>query len=135
ARPLKLLLIDGDPALLRSLSDVLGSEGHRVATAAGGQEGLDAFHAALAGGAGFEAVITDLGMPGVDGRQVARGVKQASQATPVIMLTGWGRRMAEDGEMPEGVDYLLGKPPAMHQLRAVLARCAAAGATTGKAQA
>ncbi len=129
ADPLDLLLIDGDPELLRSLSDVLRAEGHRVTTAAGGQEGLDAFRGALAGGGRFDAVITDLGMPGVDGRQVARGVKRESPTTPVVMLTGWGRRMTEDGDMPEGVDHLLGKPPAMHQLRVVLARCAAAGAS------
>lgn len=121
---MRLLLIDGDPLLLSSLTDVLRTEGHLVTPAAGGQEGLDAFDAAVASATPFDAVITDLGMPGVDGRQVASAVKRQTPGTPVVMLTGWGRRMAEDGEVPAHVDYLLGKPPALSQLRAVLARCA-----------
>lgn len=125
APSMQLLLIDGDPLLLRSLADVLEAEGHRVTTASGGQEGIEAFDAALALGAPFEAVMTDLGMPGVDGRQVARSVKSKSPATPVVMLTGWGRRMTEDGELPAHVDHLLGKPPTLSQLRVVLGHCAA----------
>lgn len=124
APAMRLLLIDGDPLLLSSLTDVLREEGHLVAPVAGGQEGLDAFEAALASATPFDAVITDLGMPGVDGRQVASTVKRRAPGTPVVMLTGWGRRMTEDGEMPANVDHLLGKPPALGQLRAVLARCA-----------
>jgi hypothetical protein len=40
----------------------------------------------------------DLGMPYVDGRQVATAVKQASPSTPVFMLTGWGQRMADESD-------------------------------------
>jgi signal transduction histidine kinase/DNA-binding response OmpR family regulator len=120
---LNLLLIDGDPLLLQSLTDVLESEGHRVTPVDGGQRGIEAFDASIAGGQPFDAVITDLGMPVVDGRQVARSVKARSPGTPIVMLTGWGRRMAEDGELPAGVDHLLGKPPTLNQLRKVLAHC------------
>ena len=48
------------------------------------------FAAATQRGAAFDIVVTDLGMPYVDGRQVAAAVKAASAATPVILLTGWG---------------------------------------------
>lgn len=70
-------------------------------------------------------VITDLGMPRIDGNAVATGVKAMSPNTPVIMLTGWGRRMQEDGVLPAGVDHLLGKPARMSSLREVLASCVA----------
>jgi DNA-binding response OmpR family regulator/signal transduction histidine kinase len=122
---MNLLLVDDDPVLVRSLTDILESEGHRVTAAAGGQQGIDTFTAAVARGEPPDAVITDLGMPNVDGRQVAQAVKAFAPGTPVVMLTGWGRRMSEDGERPPHVDHLMSKPPRLTELRAVLARCAA----------
>jgi CheY-like chemotaxis protein len=110
--------VDDDPLLLRSLSDSLGTEGHTVVTAGGGHEGIAAFQAALSNQP-FDVVITDLGMPDVDGRSVAAAVKAGSPDTPVVMLTGWGRRMQEEGECPPHVDHLLAKPPRLPALRAV----------------
>jgi PAS domain S-box-containing protein len=118
SRALKILLVDDDPLLLRSLSETLTAEGHSVSTAAGGQEGIAVFQAAL-GAQVFDVVITDLGMPEVDGRSVAAAIKAASPGTPVVMLTGWGRRMQEEGECPPHVDHLLSKPPRLETLRAV----------------
>lgn len=117
-RALKILLVDDDPLLLRSLSETLATEGHSVLTAAGGGEGIEAFRSALSAQV-FDVVITDLGMPEVDGRLVAAAVKAASPGTPVVMLTGWGRRMQEEGECPPHVDHLLSKPPRLETLRAV----------------
>ncbi len=117
---LNLLIVDDDPMLCRSLRDALVSEGHRVAIADTGQGGIDMFRDALERGVPYEVVITDLGMPYVDGRAVARAVKQASPATPVIMLTGWGMRMSENGDVPAHVDRILGKPPKVRELREAL---------------
>ena len=123
-KSLKILLIDDEVALLSALSETLEGEGHLVTSAGGGQEGLDLFKASLKAG-GYDVVITDLGMPRVDGNAVATGVKSMSPNTPVIMLTGWGRRMQEDGVLPAGVDHLLGKPARMSSIREALARCMA----------
>lgn len=120
-RPLRILLIDDDPVVLNSLGDTLGHDGHAVVTASGGQAGIDSVLEALAAGRPFDAVITDLGMPYVDGRRVAAAVKQANAATPVIMLTGWGRRLAVDGDLPPHIDLMLPKPPKLQALRAALA--------------
>jgi CheY-like chemotaxis protein len=100
---------------------VLEGDGHRVASADGGRSGIDAFQRELSTGTAFDLVITDLGMPYVDGRQVAAAVKAASAATPVILLTGWGRRMLAEHEIPAHVDRLLSKPPRLSELRAALA--------------
>jgi DNA-binding response OmpR family regulator len=62
-------------------------------------------------------------MPYVDGRQVATAVKQASPTTPVIMLTGWGQRMADQGDLPAHVDRVLSKPPKLRELNAALVQC------------
>ncbi|HSI60548.1 MAG TPA: PAS domain S-box protein [Ideonella sp.] len=121
--PLRILLVDDDPVLLRSLRDALEGDGHTAQTAPGGQAGIDAFVAARQAGAPYQVVITDLGMPHVDGRQVAAAIRRQSPGTPVILLTGWGQRMAEDGDMPEGVDLVLSKPPRLNALREALAQC------------
>jgi signal transduction histidine kinase/ActR/RegA family two-component response regulator len=120
-RPLKLLIIDDDPLVIESLQSVLVNEGNAVAAANGGQQGIDMFAASVAGNTPFEAVITDLGMPYIDGRKVALAVKAASPITPVILLTGWGQRLRSDNEIPDGVDRVLSKPPKLRELRAVLA--------------
>ena len=110
--------------LLRSVGEALTDAGHHVQAESGGLKGIDAFAAALGTPASFDVVITDLGMPHVDGRQVASAVKAASPATPVVMLTGWGRRMLEDRERPPGVDHLMSKPPRLAALEQVLVLCA-----------
>ncbi len=115
---MRLLVIDDDPLLLESLRDTLAGDGHEVVTASGGQEGIDAFVGAPAGR--FHAVLTDLGMPYVDGRKVAETIKAHSFSTPVILLTGWGQRLVADDDIPPCVDHLIAKPPKLRDLRVVL---------------
>jgi signal transduction histidine kinase/ActR/RegA family two-component response regulator len=117
----RLLVIDDDPILVRSLREVLEQDGQLVTAVHEGATGVAAFEAALGEGKAFDAVITDLGMPGMDGRRVAAAIKQASPQTPVILLTGWGERMKAEEETPPHVDHLLSKPPKLSELRAVLA--------------
>ncbi|MEY4545502.1 MAG: hypothetical protein RL685_1697 [Pseudomonadota bacterium] len=137
ATQLDILLVDDDPLVIKSLRDMLASDGHCVTTAEGGQAGIAAFHAAQQRSKPFALVITDLGMPYVDGRKVASAVKAAAPATPVILLTGWGQRMAAEGGAPLHVDVVLSKPPKLRLLRdtvASLCQRAAAAPLTGAAQ-
>jgi signal transduction histidine kinase len=119
--PLRLLVIDDDPALLKSLSQTLADDGHEIVTCGSGQTGIDAFRAARKTGRPFAAVITDLGMPQVDGVQVAGAVKSLSATTPVFLLTGWGPDAGIEGEAPLHVDRVLNKPPKLRELREALA--------------
>jgi CheY-like chemotaxis protein len=64
-------------------------------------------------------------MPGLDGHQVARAIKAESPSTPVVMLTGWGMAMKEDGETAPEVNALLGKPVRIPELNGVLLRLTA----------
>jgi signal transduction histidine kinase/ActR/RegA family two-component response regulator len=121
---MRLLLIDDDPILLRSLRDVLGAEGHTIVVANDGVAGVAAFEGALREGMAFDAVITDLGMPKMDGRRVAAGIKLISPSTPILLLTGWGERLMAEGERPAHIDCVLSKPPKLRDLRAALAECA-----------
>lgn len=121
---LKVLCIDDQQSILDVLKIILQSAGHKVETALEGQSGLDAFRAAATLKDPFAAVITDLGMPGMDGRQVAKIIKQESY-TPVIMLTGWGDIMQAEGNHPEHIDAIISKPPGANQLLEILRNVAA----------
>jgi DNA-binding response OmpR family regulator len=120
-RSLRILLVDDDPLLLRSLRDALELDEHEVVTAEGGQAGIDAFASDVQAGKPFDVVITDLGMPYVDGRKVAARIRALGGHVPIVMLTGWGHRMAVTDDRPDHVDHVLSKPPKMAELRTVLA--------------
>ncbi|HEV7608565.1 MAG TPA: PAS domain S-box protein [Steroidobacteraceae bacterium] len=127
AGPLRILIVDDDPLLLKSLRDALETDGHDVTSANGGQAGIEAFVESHAEGKPFPVVITDLGMPHVDGRKVASTIKASVPETLVIMLTGWGRRLVAEGDVPPGVNQVLSKPPKLIELRAALSRASGAG--------
>jgi signal transduction histidine kinase/ActR/RegA family two-component response regulator/uncharacterized membrane protein affecting hemolysin expression len=124
-RPLRILLVDDDPLLIKSLQDTLQEDGHLVTATHGGHEGIEAFAAAAKRGECFDIVVTDLGMPHVDGRKVATSVKGVSPTTPVVLLTGWGQRLIATNDAPAHVDKVLAKPPRLHELRAALAELVA----------
>ena len=119
--PLRILVIDDDPLVLKALRHALEADGHIVVTADGGRQGIDQFSAARQRAEPFAVVFTDLGMPNVDGRSVARMIKAATPDTPVILLTGWGQRLRDESELPEHIDRVLSKPPKLIELRAALA--------------
>jgi signal transduction histidine kinase/AmiR/NasT family two-component response regulator/HAMP domain-containing protein len=120
--PLQILCIDDEPLLRELIKEILERDGHAVEVSDSGQSGLDEFRMARERGRPFDVVITDLGMPYLDGRQVAKAVKQESPSTPVVMLTGWGAFMKEDGNAPEQVDGIVSKPPRSRELREILSR-------------
>jgi len=118
---LRLLLVDDDPVLLKALEDALRGDGHAVTVANDGPSGIDAFEASL-GHERFDAVITDLGMPHLDGRRVAAAIKSLSADTPIILLTGWGRGLLSGVEGIPHIDIVLSKPPKLREVRAALGR-------------
>jgi signal transduction histidine kinase/CheY-like chemotaxis protein len=123
-RGLRILVVDDDPLPLKALRDTLEADGHQVVAADGGQAGIDAFVAAQKRGEPFTLVLSDLGMPHVDGRKVASVVKSASPGTPVVLVTGWGQGMHARNDVPSDVDRVLSKPPKLAELREALASLA-----------
>ena len=119
--PLRILLIDDDPLVLAPLKEILESDGHEVLATDDPRRGIEVFLAEQTRRP-FNVVITDLGMPHLDGRAVARAIKRVAN-TPVILLTGWGRRLDAEAQPTPDIDHVLGKPPRVRELRAALARC------------
>ena len=119
---LRVLCIDDEPLLRELLKEVLEFYHHEVEAADGGELGLDIFKKAKTAGKPFDVVITDLGMPGLNGREVAERIKSESPGTGVIMLTGWGTMLEERGEDVAKVDAVLSKPPRVNELVETLAK-------------
>jgi len=112
-----------DQRLLTVLSDMMRSGGHAVTTASSGEEALALFDPAA-----HDVVITDLGMPRVNGWQVAEGVKTRSPDTLVFLLTGWGEGVTAS-EASRFVDRVLAKPISADALLDQLAGLRRPGAT------
>jgi CheY-like chemotaxis protein len=113
----RVLLIDDDPLVLSSLAAMAEHAGCEVTPAETGAAGLAAFERALAG-ARFDIVITDLGLPGLRGDDVARTIKQLSPTTGVLVVTGQAPEAVRQ-QLPE-VDGVVGKPLRFAALRAAL---------------
>ena len=114
--PLRLLIVDDDPVVRLSLAAMLQQEGHQVVTAGDGETALAIFEAALSQGKPFDAVLTDLGMPRMNGVGLLRLVKKRSPSTPVIVMTGWGAEAK-----PQGADAVVSKPIRRRSLKEALA--------------
>jgi DNA-binding response OmpR family regulator len=115
------LLIDDDARLAALLDDNLRPQGVALVHAGGGQAGL----AALAGG-GFDAILLDVMMPGMDGLAVLRTLREAGHRVPVIMLTARGDEADRVVGLELGADDYVAKPfsprELLARLRAVLRR-------------
>lgn len=120
--PLRILCVDDEPLLRELIKELLARDNHEVEVSDNGKTGVEMFIQAQQNGEPFDLVITDLGMPYFDGRQVAKSIKAQSPATPVVLLTGWGAFMKEDCETPSQVDGILSKPPRLREIRETLKR-------------
>jgi two-component system, OmpR family, response regulator len=117
----RVLLIDDDARLAELLDDNLRPQGVSLVHAGGGQAGL----AQLQGG-GFDAILLDVMMPGLDGLAVLRTLRDAGHRVPVIMLTARGDEADRVVGLELGADDYVAKPfsprELLARLRAVLRR-------------
>jgi DNA-binding response OmpR family regulator len=117
----RVLLIDDDARLAELLVGYLEPQGVTLVHAGGGQAGL----AALAGG-GFDAVLLDVMMPGMDGLAVLRHIRDGGHRVPVLMLTARGDEADRVVGLELGADDYIAKPfsprELLARLRAVLRR-------------
>jgi CheY-like chemotaxis protein len=119
----RVLLVDDDPRLVSVLSDMLQAEGHQVTAATNGAEALALFDPGA-----HDVVITDLGMPRMNGWEVAERVKTRSPGTPVFILTGWGEGVSAH-ESSQFVDRVIAKPVSAESLLDQLAELKRPGAS------
>lgn len=115
----RVLLVDDNRPLVENLKEVLETEGVRAEIAADGEEALSRLEEAP-----FDAVITDMRMPGMDGLQVLREIRRRWPETPVIVMTAYARDSLAEEARAEGALGVLAKPLDLAHLTDLVARLA-----------
>ncbi|MDQ3804611.1 MAG: response regulator [Acidobacteriota bacterium] len=110
-RMTKILVVDDEEPVRELLSDILEDEGAEVTLAASGAEALAQFEAGK-----FDAVLTDLGMPGMNGWELLRLISERDQQVPLAVITGWGELVSTHEEKAARVEWVLTKPFSMSQI-------------------
>ena len=101
----KVLVVDDDPAVRKSIDRVLSGKGYAVITAESGEEALRKMNEEK-----YDLVYTDIRMPGISGLEVAEQVKAQRPWTPVVIITGYGTEAAEVRAKAAGVSGFVHKP-------------------------
>jgi PAS domain S-box-containing protein len=115
-RPLRLLLVDDEPKVRDTLAELLASHGHTVTPVSSGHAALSEFRSG-----GFDAVISNLGMAGMNGWEFAERLRDADTSIPILFVTGWGLREEEMSRMEKlRVSRCLFKPVRPEELDAAL---------------
>ena len=122
----KILIVDDEPLYRHGLFELLRRPNLKVDAAADGDEALRLFRRG-----GYQMVISDLSMPGLDGLGLMRAVKRESPSTPFVILSGVGTIQAALTAVRQGADDFLEKPVSREQINEVLARVAAPVAELG----
>jgi signal transduction histidine kinase/CheY-like chemotaxis protein len=103
---LRVLIVDDEPEVRSALADMLGTAGHTAFQAAGGREAL----AWLDAGQPVDLVLTDLGMPGMMGSEVARAIRGRWPHLKIGLMTGWDETEGLATDEISMVDFTLAKP-------------------------
>jgi two-component system NtrC family sensor kinase len=101
----KILLIDDEVAIIRVLSTSLKSDGYDVVTAYSGEEGLDIFRKESP-----DVILTDIKMPGMDGLEVLKKIKEINPESEVIIITGHGDIDSAIEALQYGASDFINKP-------------------------
>jgi len=102
-----ILVIDDEKGITRIIKEVLTRTGHKVEIAANGIEGIQKFDDGR-----FDMVITDMRMPGIDGKDVLQHIRRSPrQTTPIIGISGTPWLLKEDD-----FDMILAKPFPLKEL-------------------
>jgi DNA-binding NtrC family response regulator len=110
-----ILLVDDDPGVLFTLSEVLSDRGHRVVTAPSGKDALAKLDDA-------EVVVTDLAMPGMDGLELIGQIASRDPTLPVLLLTAHGSEKIAVAAMKRGAYDYIAKPFDIDEVAVVIER-------------
>jgi DNA-binding response OmpR family regulator len=130
--PLKILVVDDEPAMVGALGALLGQAGHRIVAAYDGEEALRRFREDTP-----DLVLLDLAMPGLDGATVCQRIRELSD-TPIVVVSGERDRQATVELLDLGADDYIRKPFRADELLArvrAVARRSAVGRVRGAADA
>jgi PAS domain S-box-containing protein len=124
-RQLRILVVDDEPKLAALAAGMTRRDGHQATTVYSGEEALEHLAAAP-----FDLVLTDLSMgDGMNGWDLAAAIGHISPGLPVVLTTGWGAAIDEEEARARGVQAVVAKPYHIAEIREVVTRLTAWGAS------
>jgi len=112
---IKVLVVDDDEQIREVLSDMLKIDGHEPKSCVDGYSALDEL-----GKEEYDLMITDLGMPGMSGLDLAVYAHDNYPDMPIAMITGWGTQLNEDEVKMKGIRIVLSKPFHLEEVKALV---------------
>jgi two-component system KDP operon response regulator KdpE len=113
AGPVRILIVDDEPAILRFLRAGLGSHGYVILEAENGQKALDAARSKQA-----DILVLDVGLPDIDGLEVIKRIRDAGFVVPIIVLSSRNDEAAKVQALDAGADDYVTKPFGIEELLA-----------------
>lgn len=113
----RILVVDDEPFVCDAVRMLLTFDGHAVETANNGAEALAIFDRDK-----FDLVITDFEMPIMKGDKLAEAIKARDPKQPVVMITAYAETLLGSPKAVAGVDFIIGKPFLLENLREAIAR-------------
>jgi CheY-like chemotaxis protein len=107
----RILVVDDDAAITATFENILAGEGYRVATATDGDRAID-----LAARQQFDVVLLDLVMPGIDGLDALRRLREVAPRARIVILSAYIEPDREAEAFRLGAEAVLSKPPDLNKL-------------------
>jgi CheY-like chemotaxis protein len=107
----RILVVDDDAAITATFENILAGEGYRVATATDGDQAID-----LAAREPFDVVLLDLVMPGIDGLDALRRLREVAPRARIVILSAYIEPDREAEAFRLGAEAVLSKPPDLSKL-------------------
>jgi CheY-like chemotaxis protein len=111
----RILVVDDEQHVRDLLADIVDAEGCEVVVCASGDEAISVFEPAR-----FDAMFTDIGMPGMSGWELARAVRERDAGVPIAVITGWGEAVGSDERQAAQVDWVVTKPFSMSRIAEIV---------------
>lgn len=113
----RILLVDDDSLLSEAVANILQMEGHSVSVAPDGPDALDLLQQDT-----FDIILLDVGLPGMNGYEVATEMKRLLPHVPIVLVTGSGENVDHQRLKSIGVEEVIGKPFQPEKLLNTMAR-------------
>lgn len=117
-KKVRILVVDDEKIAVRNLQHILSKEGYEVETALGGAQAIKLLE--LADDNGFDLILTDLKMPGIDGMKILTKAQLMFPETEVIMITGYATVDSAINAMKAGAYHYLAKPFKLDEVRRIV---------------
>lgn len=112
---LRILVVDDEDYVRDLLADILEREGCEVALAPEAREALRLFESRE-----FDAVFTDVGLPGMNGWELARAIRERDEEIALAVITGWGDTVSSEEQTEAQADWIVPKPFSVERIIALV---------------